>query len=102
MNEILIAHNIPDKNGVSKKDRNLLIHHSYKVGEMAQLKDGVRLHIVKLVRDCDGTPLYELSADKNDTEWGVSFNQHNHRQRTWVGPYSADSICVVTPEESEC
>jgi hypothetical protein len=32
------------------------------------LEDGARLFVVYLHRDCDGTPLYSLSHDKDDTE----------------------------------
>lgn len=53
--------------------------------------DGVRLWVVHHGRDCDGTPLYYLCADRDDTE---QRNPHFFNQK-WVGGYSEDSLKVI-------
>lgn len=50
-----------------------------------------RLFVVNHTRDCDMTPLYYLSLQKDST-----IQHHpNMRNTDWAGPYSDDSLKVV-------
>ena len=68
---IEIAYDIKDEEGVSEKDRNLKIKHAIKLGSLVEVncdylpEHGIRLFVVDHTRDCDGTPLYSLSFDKD-------------------------------------
>lgn len=58
------------KTGKSYRQENNEKTHAYKVGDLVEVigwdedceYDGMRLYIIGLVRDCDGTPLYVLSS----------------------------------------
>jgi len=69
MDNIIILHDCvdpDDKQGRTYKEVNMAKQHSYPIGTLVELEDGVRLWIVYHARDCDGTPLYELSYKKDD------------------------------------
>lgn len=91
---IQIIHNMvdpEDAHGRTYKEVNMEKTHSHPIGSLVELKDGVRLWVVYHSRDCDGTPLYELSADKDDTiKESPSF-----RNRSWTGGYSERSLTLV-------
>jgi hypothetical protein len=57
-----------DEFGRTYREVNNAKEHQFKIGDLVQLEDGARLFVVYLHRDCDGTPLYSLSHDKDDTE----------------------------------
>jgi len=57
-----------DEFGRTYREINNSTEHNFKVGDLVELEDGARLFVVHLHRDCDGTPLYSLSYDKDDTE----------------------------------
>jgi len=42
--------------------------HTFDVGTLIELPNGVRLFVAYQYRDCDGTPLYALAADEDETE----------------------------------
>ena len=65
--------------------------HTIAIGTLVELEDGVRLWVVHHGRDCDGEPLYELSADKDD----LLKEREGFRNRSWVGGYPADSLKKV-------
>ncbi len=61
--------------GESFKETNLKKTHGIPIGKLVELMPrtdpehgGVRLYVVAHTRDCDGTPLYAMSATKSDTE----------------------------------
>lgn len=66
--------NIVEENGKTIRENNLLVSHNIPVGTLVEVKydewhgDGAcakihaRLWVVEHTRDCDGTPLYALSA----------------------------------------
>jgi hypothetical protein len=71
MNNIIILHNLVEKNGKTIKENNLLLKHKIKIGTLVEVinlenYEGVRLYVVAHTRDCDGTPLYSLCADKTN------------------------------------
>lgn len=80
-----------DSQGRTYREINNSTQHNIPIGTLVELKDGVRLWVVFHGRDCDGTPLYELCHDKNDTKK----KQEGFRNINWVGGYSEDSLKVV-------
>ena len=49
-----------DSAGRTYREVNNATHHRFIVGDLVKLRNGARLFITKLTRDCDGTPLYSL------------------------------------------
>lgn len=85
-----------DPLGRSYREVNREKKHLYPVGTLVELDDGVRLWIVAHTRDCDQTPLYELSHDKND----IVAKRPGFRNDSWTGGRSEDSMTVIKwPEE---
>jgi hypothetical protein len=89
-----------DPQGRSYREINNARSHAIPVGALVEIThdpeypsamDGARLFVVMQTRDCDGTPLYELCADPEDTE------QANPRFRNakWHGGYSEESLTVI-------
>lgn len=74
-----------DTEGRTYREINNATPHKYSIGQLVEFEDGVRLFITKLVRDCDGTPLYQFGFDGNTV-------RHN---------YSKDSFVVISAEVVE-
>lgn len=86
-----LIHNLVEPNGKTIRENNLAKEHRIPVGTLVEVKfdewfgDGAclkahaRLWVVKHTRDCDGTPLYSLSAHQ-DPEWALgrfsTFTRH--------------------------
>lgn len=47
-----------DSLGRTYREINNSTEHKYAVGQLVEFEDGIRLRITRLVRDCDGTPMY--------------------------------------------
>lgn len=74
-----VVHNLTDPNdpaGRTHKQINMEKRHAYPVGTLVEMvetewtdgrHEGVRLYVVYLHRDCDGTPLYALSWNRHNT-----------------------------------
>jgi hypothetical protein len=92
MNDITInIKDIVEENGLTTEQNNLNKKHNIKIGSLVELENGVRLFIVKCSRDCDGTPLYYLCHDPEDTlQRHPGFSNLN-----WIGGYSEDSLKVI-------
>lgn len=80
-----------DPDGRSYREVNHAKKHAIKVGQLVELDDGVRLWVVMQTRDCDGTPLYTLCHDKNDTIQGEGF----FANIKWIHGYSDGGLVVV-------
>jgi len=50
-----------DKEGRTYRQINNAKHYKFPVGTLVEWENGVRLFVAKRTRDCDGTPLYNLS-----------------------------------------
>ena len=86
-----------DLEGRTYRQVNAAKSHEIPIGAFVELEDGCRSWVVHLARDCDQTPLYYLSLDKDDTE--PRFEKFMNT--SWSGGYSADSLKIIpTPEES--
>ena len=81
-----------DPQGRTYAEINLEKKHNIEIGTLVELESGVRLFVVSHNRDCDETPLYYLSMEKNDTEE----EQKGFINRKWTGGYPEESLEVIT------
>lgn len=88
MTKIIVMHDIVEKNGKTAKENNLEKTHKIKIGALVELKSGARLFIVKHLRDCDGTPLYGLTADLEEYD---DFKDNEYWNKVHGG-YGEDSL----------
>ncbi len=71
MAQIIQVSEIVEANGKTIKQNNLEAQHTILLGALVELNfendetNGLRLFIVAHLRDCDGSPLYAISHDKN-------------------------------------
>lgn len=56
---------IPNNEGITPRQINKLKVHKIPKGSLVELDNGLRLFVVSHERDCDETPLYGLSFDKD-------------------------------------
>ena len=83
-----LLRNMVEANGKTIKQNNMARTHSVKIGALVELESGVRLFVVRHHRDCDGTPLYGLSA----VEQAQFEDDPPHN---WVGGYGESDLRVV-------
>jgi hypothetical protein len=86
--------NPSDPQGRSYREVNLAKTHGIPVGTLVELRQGARLFVVHHHRDCDGTPLYAMSHDRDDT---VKHDERFHNSN-WVHGYPEGSLKVVNPQ----
>lgn len=84
-----------DPDGRTYREVNLSLEHSIPIGSLVELDDGVRLWVVYHSRDCDGTPLYELSPEKDDTY----LDRSGFKNRKWFGGFCYESLKVIKCED---
>ena len=72
MQNMILVSDIVEENGKTVKQNNLEMVHDISLGSLVEIVEdeysedgGVRMFVVDYSRDCDGTPLYDLSHDKN-------------------------------------
>jgi hypothetical protein len=83
-----------DPDGRSYREINNATAHNFNIGQLVELDNGVRMFIAKQTRDCDGTPLYCLTAEENQ-----EYAQANHY--SWVHGYSEDGMnAILSPKSS--
>lgn len=80
-NRIINVADIPDENGITSRQRNLLLKHDVPIGSLVEfLSDpensdednenvGARLFVLHHSRDCDQTPLYDLGLMSDLTDF---------------------------------
>ncbi len=68
MINIVFASDIVQENGKTVRENNMEISHKIPIGSLVEVnyncgeeEEGLRLWVVNHSRDCDGTPLYDLS-----------------------------------------
>lgn len=75
-------------------EMNMEIQHEFQVGQLVEeINTGVRMFVAKQTRDCDGTPLYTLTPDKDDYEQDTS----GFANRNWHSGYNGDNLRLVLP-----
>lgn len=130
MTNIVFVGDIVEANGKTWKENNLAIQHDIPIGTLVEIiykseyeeEDestyGLRLFVVNHSRDCDGTPLYDMSFDKKafkefqETEQKIKNNDfenrmdealirwaHQHAGGAIMRHYGRDSLKVVQPCE---
>lgn len=82
--------------GLTYKEENMLKRHNIPIGTLVELDSGVRVFVVSHGRDCDGTPLYYLAIDKEDTKQ----QRKGFRNSSWSGGYPEDALSVVREEKT--
>lgn len=92
---------IPDlvnpETGRTYREENADLQHNIPIGTLVEhTETGIRLFVVAHTRDCDQTPLYCLSADKDDTAQERE-GFYNHK---WDCGYTEDSLMVVDRRHS--
>jgi hypothetical protein len=83
-----------DPKGRTWREINNAKEHNIPVGTLVELENGVRLFVVSHNRDCDGTPLYAMSADPEDTKVEVA----GFANRKWIHGYPEHCLEVVKRE----
>jgi hypothetical protein len=78
---MIYVSDIVEPNGKTIKQNNMDIQHKIPIGTLVEVYweggeyNGVRLFVVEHVRDCDGTPLYNLSFDLEVVDEIVELNR---------------------------
>lgn len=80
-----------DPEGRSFRQVDRAKKHSIKVGSLVECENGVRLWVAEQIRDCDGTPLYCLCADRDDT----IPHKKGFANRKWHCGYLEESLKVI-------
>lgn len=62
--------------------------------EDSQFKNGIRLFVMALGRDCDMTPLYWLGPDQDEERQREGF-----ANPTWIGGFPESSLTVIESPE---
>lgn len=117
--KVIFVQDIVQENGKTVKENNLAVEHTIPIDALVEIVDskeygGVRLFVVHHSRDCDGTPLYELSFEKDaykryeelkrETEDFTSTSAFERELSNRLmqrhigklfGPFGADSLKVI-------
>ena len=130
MSGIVFVGDLVESNWKTWKENNLAIKHDIPIGTLVEItykseyeepeesNYGLRLFVVNHSRDCDGTPLYDMSFDKKaykefeetkaKIDSGVFENHMEEALVRWVHQraggailrhYGRDSLKVVNPCE---
>lgn len=108
---IIFCHDIVEENGKTVKENNLERNHNIPIDTLVEVKyddwfgDGAcqkvhgRFWVVEHCRDCDGTPLYNLSEHRKAAlhEFRCHFGEYAVKNH---GPFPEDALTIidVTPE----
>lgn len=88
-----LLRNMVEANGKTIKQNNTERTHTIPLDTLVELENGVRLFVYRHDRDCDGTPLYALSAEirEDHDTYGCMFLSCGHNE---------DCLDVVDPMEA--
>jgi len=75
---------IGDPEKITYREINNSKSHNYSVGSLVELDSGCRLFVARHTRDCDGTPLYNLTHEAQ--------GQDPLNQQLWINGISEYSI----------
>lgn len=79
----IIGHHIVEADGTTRKERNMKLQHEIPLLTLVEIKsgsmEGLRLFVQGYTRDCDGTPLYNLSF-----RWKLVGIEHSARNPNFV------------------
>lgn len=90
---------VPDKDGLTSRQKNLAKSHNIPKGTLVETEEGLRLWVVEHERDCDDTPLYGLSFDKNWSPkmYGKDYSTFARWRKD--GGYPEESLTIVKEVE---
>lgn len=88
MSKFINIADLDSGNGKSYREMNAEKRHSFHVGQLVELDSGVRLFIAKITRDCDQTPLYCLTHEKQEDDYPLNENY-------WVRGYPEECLKLV-------
>lgn len=103
----IVVHDLVNpETGNTYREDNLAKHHNIPIGALVEIVsdkedpsewDGLRLFVVRHHRDCDGTPLYGMSFDRDDLE------DENPKlfNRSVLHGFPEDSLSVVQPDSPD-
>lgn len=118
MNTIFVA-DVVENNGLTIRENNMKTEHKIPLGSLVEVnipyieEHGVRLFVVSHERDCDGTPLYTLSFDKEagdnlkslkqelemlspgSEDYNITRYCYNRAVGSVTGGFSEDSLIVI-------
>lgn len=115
---MIFVGDIVEENGKTWKENNLAIEHKIPLGTLCEVNweggeyNGIRLFVVRHERDCDGTPLYGLSFNKEqnpprDDVSPVVYTKdpkgafvYYHLEADILHGISEDSLTVIANKES--
>lgn len=80
-----------DTQGRTYREVNNATTHKFKVGQLVEIDDGVRMFVAKQTRDCDGTPLYCLTPFKHD----YTPDREGFANRHWLNGICDDDMKAV-------
>lgn len=118
MAEMVVLHDIVGEDGKTIRERNLELQHDIPLNTLVECVDseepdspGIRAYVVEHTRDCDGTPLYNLSLEPvervkdtqemrddlyYDTEWPTLYYLARGRCEGMLwGPVGDESLQIV-------
>lgn len=72
---------------------NCEMEHKFPIGSLVEIRNGVRLFVIMHTRDCDGTPLYVLTAFKEDLENIAWSEEHNYNN--FIGGITEEEMRLV-------
>jgi hypothetical protein len=72
---------------------NCEMEHKFPIGSLVEIRNGVRLFVIMHTRDCDGTPLYVLTAFKEDLE-NIAWSE-KHKSHNFIGGISEEEMRLV-------
>lgn len=79
------------KTGETYRELNAKKKHNIPIGSLVELDTGARLFVVYHGRDCDRTPLYSLSARKDD----IVQERPGFGNRGWLNGYPEHSLKII-------
>ena len=83
---------IIESNGKTVKENNMNKKHNIPIGCLVEdIETGIRLFVVYHNRDCDGTPLYCLSHDKDD----IIQNKIGFGNDKWIMGYPEYCLKII-------
>lgn len=80
---LITGHHIVEADGTTRKERNMKLQHEIPLLTLVEIQNGsmsgLRLFVQSYTRDCDGTPLYNLSF-----RWKLVGIEHSVRNHNFV------------------
>jgi hypothetical protein len=119
MSNVQLVSEIIESNGKTIRQNNMQEQHTIELGTLVEIEapyldeNGLRVFVVEHNRDCDGTPLYLLSANRNYAQDKQEYEEFKHGypegmrlllqgqlEGNRAGNFSSDSLKVIRKPEN--